>query len=104
MKGSTAKIDGAIDIGQICKELNIKYLKAEQINRSLHKNFRVKAQFKVKINQLRNQGTKLEVLEMTENWINDNIDRLFARFDREPAVNTKAFRKFNSISIQQTQA
>ena len=58
----------------------------------------------MKINQLRNQGTKLEVLEMTENWINDNIDKLFSRFDKKPAVNTKAFRKFNSISIQQTQA
>jgi hypothetical protein len=64
----------------------------------------------MRINQLRNQGTRLEVLEMAENWISENIDELFKGYQKKQLKESFALRKstslknFNSFTVAPTQA
>lgn len=44
----------------------------------------------MRINQLRNQGTRLEVLEMAENWINDHIEQLFKGYQKKSLKDSKS--------------
>ena len=47
--GSTAKVSGQVDLISLCKDVNIKFLKGEQMNQALQKNFIFKSKFKHKI-------------------------------------------------------
>ena len=67
--GMRATVAGQVDIIKICKDINIKYLKKEQINKSLMKDFVFKAKFGHKIGNLKLNGSKLEVMRKLEEWI-----------------------------------
>jgi len=74
--GSTAKVSGDIDLLQLCREVNIQFIKAEQMHKSFRKDFIFKAKFKHKLAQLKTNGMKLEIIEMIRNWLNDNAESL----------------------------